>query len=748
MKIALALFVMLVAGIGIGYVAGSADPAPPLDSATEVATPSAEPDVEAAQSSVTPGVDQSETESSESPPQLLVSALDEIPDADYRPGDGTIHGTVTTVDGAPLVGVEVSAVPTQTMLPLPRYDYDQDSLEELVVRYVKRTRFRRRATGMAITGEDGAYRIAGLADDGEFRVLAQKDGWQFEMTQGSSIGVVPGDVVDFRASKVVKVPVSVVFADGRVAKSARLSVRSPGKSGRRSASRRWHVDEPQIELRPGTYTLSAEDSLEKRQESDEVEIVVAAGAVSEPVRLVLREQPGIRGRVLFPDGEAADNAVVKWLRSRSGQAASPLQLAECDNSEHASSFRQFRFECTKLEPGTYTVGVQRSWSSPVVAVQLVVVSEGMVEIELAIPPLKREEYLQLAVRGPDGELRTDCSYSIRYKMPDGGTHGTNAQVVDQPAGIQWVVLAPPDGVAIADLKGLTLTIDAEGLGKRTLEWSPGDPLEYDVTFQPPAELTIQIAGYAGSEYADRLRLNVSQAGSARSSRTFRSSGAPSLDDEGVQVFGPLEPGEYIVSLSASLGRYESRNIAEISVSVNSGANQAVIALPPLYVLTVRTTLDQGSELRIQEVGKRTFNRPLKVDADGVVRFEMLAAGDYLIIDRTSGMPEQMQVSVPAQLDIQYNPQQPNAVAVQITDREGTLAQAGLQDGDILVGAAGETFTDVLHMMGIVQKAVAAGESVVFEVQRGQQRLQVELEAKAFMGGPQTGGDLQPVRWES
>ena len=749
MKIALSLFAMLLAGIGIGYVAGSGG----KDSLPTQGYPGTEHDTGSAathpveeRSAFTAGSSEANTlgdsSASSTPVSALAVALAELPQLPVAEGFGTIRGTVLSGDGSPVAGVTVEASPRKSMYP--KQQEAGDDLER-VKQYAQRLSLAERLSGKAETADDGSYTLIDLQGDGAYRVTATKDGWTIHSVHDAG-KVQPDAVVDFKAARVTAVPIDVVFADGSEVTSARVIAKmSGGRGGSAYSSINWTPTNREIKLQAGSYTVSAKDTDDLDTVSEHYDIVVTSGQAAEPVRIVLKTQPGIKGRVEFPEGEVAENAIVRWARSRDGSPVEAAKLRDSRGDDHVSSYNKYAFKAENLTPGTYTIGVQRDWGGPVVGLQTIVVGDALVsDVVLSMPPLNRNEYIVFNVRGPNGESIEDLSAEASY-FHGTGRNTTSAHLLRQPDSVFWAIISPPDDIALDQVDRVVFQLEARRFGVQSLEWVPGDAMQYTVIFQPPASAMVSIAGFVGSGYEDDLTLSVTK--STEQERHRHRFGGSGIDAQGQQKFGPFEPGEYKVQLYYRVSRHYSRLLNTAVANLNSGDNEVSIALPPLYSLTVHTELKKGEGLRLQPIGQpQHFDPGVKVDENGVAIFHALAAGEYLLTERNTGLPQQMQVSIPAQLDVNYEPVQPNAVQVTITDPNGKLAKAGLQEGDLLTGANGEDFMDMLQMMRIVQEAISTGSMIKFAVLRGTQALEVEVDAKnTIMGGPAVmGGDLQPV----
>ena len=172
-----------------------------------------------------------------------------------------------------------------------------------------------------------------------------------------------------------------------------------------------------------------------------------------------------------------------------------------------------------------------------------------------------------------------------------------------------------------------------------------------------------------------------------------------MDAEGHARVGPLAPGDYTVVLQAagdSGGHFDRKRLASVEITVRPGENRVSIPLPTLHEVRVDAPgLDEGSELilELQDAGFRDFHEA-NVDGSGVATFDGVPAGTYRLRSRGASAP--MTIQVPPTSHV-FEAKEINALAVSIQDPQGLLGAAGFQTGDIIYGADGTEFANMVQV---------------------------------------------------
>jgi hypothetical protein len=695
----------------------------------------------------------------------LLGVLSKIRTGRIAPGSGRISGTVKTRDGRPVQGVLVRS--TRVDEETRRGGYKRGSgppaekdletqVRELVRRYQRDTATRREA----LTGADGRYVLTGLAE-GKYWLRAYKEGWEIQQSRPSRTWEhKPPATVDFRAKLLLPVPVRVLGPDGSAPERCIIDVRKT-RGGRSYSSRKegWKPGEPVLRLSPGTHGLVAVASDDDTLRSEEVKITLEEGATPLEVTLVLKGAVGMRGSVRLPSGWQIDQLWVRYIQTAAGAEPDLKLLVARGKYVHLDSGEERSFKVTDLEAGTYLVGVTGQ-SHRILAHTFVEVTDVMAEVSLVVPEFKPEDYVVVRVFGPDGTSLKDVTFQGGMRSAY-GNWSSGAMAIPQKDG-SFRVLHPQEprhggvtGGEGADEKAKCfLTVQSEKHGKREVEYDPATTRDLTVKFQSPAHLEVTIPGYKGSEYVGKLALLLpkrGEKGSGHRAYSHMGSEEKGLSSEGVQSFGPVEPGEYdvVLYLRTSDSWSQQIPIRRSPVSLTAGKNAATVKIPPLYSLTV-TFEKAGKNDRIYfspAEGRRweTWGIQKNVGAEGKLTFENLPEGKYKIQKWGGTDAGTMEVSVPGQTFVAFQAKAVNALRVTVTDPGGVLGQAGLRTGDLIIGMDGMEFQNLTHMQMLLYASMGK-EKAKLNLLRDGRTLEIEVEPKKLFNpsSADMGGDVEEV----
>jgi len=91
--------------------------------------------------------------------------------------------------------------------------------------------------------------------------------------------------------------------------------------------------------------------------------------------------------------------------------------------------------------------------------------------------------------------------------------------------------------------------------------------------------------------------------------------------------------------------------------------------------------------------------------------------------------------------VRWAPAEVRAIRVSVTDPQGWYAQAGFQDGDLVVGIDGDDFRNKRHLYAL-WAGVWAKDRTVFHVLRDGRRLDLELDGQEFEKHYREGGHME------
>ena len=307
-------------------------------------------------------------------------------------GHGTITGHVRTKDGAPVEGAVIRTM-TWRRSPsggrrgiVPPVPPLEETVRDLALGALWSAALQREAR----TDREGAYALTDLADL-TYSLGSWAVGYQVRIAgRGRGSDLRPGASVDFEASPVVTVPLTVLLPDGAPAAEANVRWSLPKGGGGGGAW--WTQDDPLVDMEPGTWSVVAEVGEEMRSRP----ITVTAGPASEPSVLRLEARNAIEGTVRF-DAADRDWAYVFLAARRRGAPAGEVVRGQNARPPDWS----FRFP--DLAPGDYDVSVALAEAAPL-RTETVHVGGGTVTMSLVIPRLSAANFLEARIFGPDGQL--------------------------------------------------------------------------------------------------------------------------------------------------------------------------------------------------------------------------------------------------------------------------------------------------------------------------------------------------------
>ena len=723
--------VAAVAGMGAGFffasVLGTARPteaAAPMDPLQPGAAPRSAPAPtarlldggaqEAGRAPRVPSAEELRPRVSESEFRRALEVVD-TPSIDAARGGGSITGQVFDAAGGPLDGVVVvgtrssssTATDPATVGAGPPLD---QSLEEFLRQQAQSWARSRGQRQRVVTGPDGGFELNGLDEGVSYRMSAYLEDHIFE-TDGSSYSVFPGQKIIFRAQGVHVIPVQLVYEDGRAATEGIVGV----KRGGSESYFKWSTASPHLRLTAGRVGVRGYAGVQTAErwrggvdsthgsEETSVNIAEAAGV---PLSLVLKERRGIRGRVIDEPGVGGGWLTVRLLPVAPGADLDEEKLGDSDRTARLDGDR---FHFLDLAPASYAIGLS-SRSNVLLAHQIVTVGESVVEVELVVPEPDPNAQLVLHAFGPTGTPLHDLDLRWQHRHRGGSSSGSVPSRRAPDGG--W--LLHPDAEFFApwpDETSYTLTVQHSELGDREIELEEGQR-EITVTFEEPVSIVAVVAGYAGSQYLDKLQVAVTPVVEGEDEPNWgRMMGGPwgrdegKLSADGIARFDGLSPGLWEVSLHLETERWQTKKVQSVEVQVTSGEKTVSLDLPALYELTVIAPgLSKNSWLQLRPAGERGEGSFFdggssgRIDENGRAVFQGLVAGAYVLTG--SGVHEPIDVTIPCG-DLFIDAKEPDCLRVAIGDMEGALYQAGLRAGDLIVGTDGKDFAgepDIWELM--------------------------------------------------
>jgi len=670
----------------------------------------------------------------------LEHALENIPYTPVDDGEGMFSGTVKTEDGEPIAGVIIRATrqPEQKPRPYRRGSGvpDEPGLEELVRKYVARVMEGRKNRREGATDENGRFVIAGVTACKHY-LQAYREGYSFQSIGNSNYNVEPGAEVAFTGRPLSLLEIRMTLPDGTEPEKA--VVVSPTPEGHMTHLP-WFPEYRKIELAPGTHAIYATAGENEEYKSSNLTVEITLGVTPAPVHFELKARPGICGKVAMPSGENNSSANIYTLKLESSEKPDDEKLRSSGKSTWVHSHRP-KYAFLDLQPGTWAVGLtfdQRTF----VMIETVTVKDSVVELDLEPPEPRREDYILVRVLGPGGKALANVQFSAGYKAERrSGSGGTRVARMPDGAWRVWHRAVPKKEEGPVTFE-LTATVPQFGSKKVTYDRTPSS--ELTIEFEEAGTLEVTIAGYAGSGQEGKITLAVQSAQTGQRSRYqwFGRNGSQ-VDAEGKQIFTGLAPGSYEIVISLGRGRSQYSAAASIPIIVKSGRNSEMVNIPVLHTLTVLAPgAEEGARLSLRASGEssgRRFSSSATVTSGKAV-FENVPAGEYELRGRSGSVSGSMNVSLPGQGVVRYEPVQQDCLRVQITGATGRLAAAGLLDGDLVVAIDGVELTDANQAMTLLRAAYVKPQAIL-SVLRGRGRKEVPVDLRP--AGGEHGGRFAP-----
>lgn len=689
------------------------------------------------------------------PSSVVDAALEAVrsaPRPARRTGSGRIEGRIARLDGSGVEGVVVrgSLQPGEWGIGASRTGREPpllEPLEDAVRRAVDSWYEQGSRRVETTTDRDGRYVLGDLAS-GRWRLETWLDGYAIEASGALQPEVVTDGTLDFLATPVERLVVEVALPDGSPPVRAALLVSLRTGTGSTESRQLWT---PGCDLRfkPGSYTLRATlgeppmgPAWPELLTSAPVDVRIAAGAAPAPIRLALRASPGVRGRVTFPPGMRANQGLVKIAPAPASGAPDLVALSRYHSNDDVQWLQRDEYVFKDRVPGRYVVGFTRSWNERILAHAVVDISDAMVVADLAVPPPDPAASLVVKLLDPDGALLDSAQFQWMVARTNGSSSSSGAEAELKQNGNFWVAWSQVNDVDLLqpwpDDITVQLLVDHARFGRKSVAVAKGTRA-LQVRFSSPATLLASIDGFAGSGYESRLSMTLEAAGedAAPSFNQQRSLGA-----DGTQQFGPVESGRYRLVLRVQGAQsWEQRRVATREVELAPGENRASIALPTLCDVVIAVPGGAGSISLQGGPGQESLYATL--DGEGVAAFKALPPGDYVAQLHGSDGMQMMNLRLPADGVVRFEPMVVNAMRVLIDTRDGKLAELGFEDGDLLVGVDGVEFETSQQLQMAVMQAIGKKEAK-FTVERGRRRVELTIDPRGLMDPRKLGGRFEPA----
>ncbi|MFN0205667.1 MAG: hypothetical protein ACKVS6_05080 [Planctomycetota bacterium] len=681
-------------------------------------------------------------------------------------GEGIISGTVKDAAGQPLANMTIRLQPRVSRAPranmnrsgiVPKTPTLEESVRDTIDYYQRTTALSRQTLSAA----DGHFSFGELANQ-TYTVEAFGENYTVEYNNASFSGVRPGDTIHFVAIRLVGVPVEVLEPDGSVAKTATIVVSVESGGSTSSQTHPWSTEYNKIYVKGGspffvaipdeaTFT-PAGGPMQSEISSDKVSVTVSELAPPELIRLQLKERIGIICNVRMPSGDRSGRLEVRLLECPPGSAPDLKLLATEGQSQPIWDHLQ-KVSFLNLMPGTYAIGAKRG--SEIVAHEIVTLVNKAVNVELTIPEQSNSDLITVRATSSAGTVVSDLRFNFRIQKKN-RTNTSSMEARRQPNGD--FLLSPPDAMETYFTKKwdsgtrVFLTANSTSMGRKEVELVEGQK-NVQIVFMDPAKVKVIVAGYKGSGQEGKVTFGVRgpKVPAAAGDRSYRGTSTTnaSIGADGTGVSNPVEPGDYDILLyvsnsEAGIGG-DTAVAATRAVTLVSGENVITIPLVQLYTVTVRFPSKPSGTVGLRKADDDGISSPSsqELDDNGIVTFKNVAAGEYTITPFFA-RGEFMKINVPTSGTIEFQASKMNAFRIRIRDSNGSVAKAGFQNGDLIIGIDGKDFEDINSMTAAIMQASAQNTDCSFRVNRNNSIITISCNAGLFENPTSSGASFEPA----
>ncbi|MCA8961157.1 MAG: hypothetical protein KDC38_11620 [Planctomycetes bacterium] len=577
-------------------------------------------------------------------------------------GIGAVTGIAKSSEGTPIGDVRVRLRP----LGMPRGEDDidivADDLERYIEKRVREYRHQHSEERATSTLPDGSFRFDGLGPY-RYAIEADKPGYRLRITveDNARSWVGPGDRVEIVQQDRATLEIDVRLPNGEQPKRAVI------QTGEFSWLGQWAPGSPTIEVQPGEYELYA--TVETLR-SERVGIEVRTDD-HVPLRLDLVELPSLTILASPPAELSAATIHFHCLEADAvdGEVTPSQLVAEGHHDEDSGQGDTLpRFTLARLTPGRYVVGAGYSRGEPAV-IDSVEVTDGPVEIELALPAPRADLVLRIRPLGDDGSILENAHVELYRSVEptDLQPWKTEDPIDTRPVTDADGVVAVPidsqtrDRLAAGEIEA---RVSAAGLGTQRVQI---DSLDVTVRFPPAARVTFDAPLDVGPDEEIDVVLTATDHSESTASGELGESMA-------------LAAGEYDLVLLIDWVPVHTQRLR-----IDPGPQHITLTVPPLHALTVRGA---GEELLAFPVATPNPSPVAGERSGDLHRFARLVEGPYRLMDDRGHI---MNVDVPASGVVEFRGEPFNALLVAANADDDAIRETSLRPGDLIVAVEGARF---------------------------------------------------------
>ena len=350
----------------------------------------------------------------------LQRAIDSVQVIEAHSGTGWLEVLVVDTQGQPLAEVELRVKPrgsgSSQQNALGAAAPKRESLDTELRLAAERIALNRSSLRVGITGPLGLHRFEGLPN-GSWSIGAYLEGYEIDTSSRSNIRARTHSRVQFVAEQTHGLDITVIDMDGAPVEKAMISVVDEG-SDNYTREFAWTAGQP-LRLTEGAYYLRAlsmegHDSRETfrfaRSASDTVFLEVHMGEASPPLSLHLKRRRGVYGRILTADGSPAPN-YPRILKVPLPTGQEPDAALLKNTRDTAKGKPDGTYALLDMDPGTYMLGLQVDWNTPILAAT-VEIGELAIEQDLLFPAPDAKDTLIIRMFDPKGRLVNGDAFQL------------------------------------------------------------------------------------------------------------------------------------------------------------------------------------------------------------------------------------------------------------------------------------------------------------------------------------------------
>ena len=618
----------LLVGLGAGYLLFGSESAPPPLPDTDLRADDG--GVGAGRTSSGPQLTSAEAGGVADP---LRVALHAVPLPPAEEGDGVIQGLVSDEAGVGIEGVRMvlTAVPDAQAYVKPDPDADQDAL---LLRQLRRSiethRWGSAYRQVTTTDAGGRYRFEGVTAR-KHRVEAHREAyWISPRDHRSWHGVSPGATVDFLARATAQLRIEVV---GSV-RPERLRVELRSENGGQTGMQ-WTPSQPVLDCQPGTWNVHLRGGTHDELGAGPFPVELVAGTEETRLQVELEARPVLRLHLTYAKDEILPLQIYLMPTPSSGLPTKAVLKARGAPDPRRGGLHWSRLSATAkehvetytdLQPGPHVVGLAFDRNGSIFHMEEIVVTAGVVDHTVQVPPLDPALYLIVGVVGPDGEAVTGANFSAGFRSKNESSSG-GSTVGLRPDG-RYLVLHQPGSPDAEDAEWW-IDVQVQRLGSQRVTYQRDQVREVRVAFAEPADLEIELRGVSGTPYEGRISV-AAYPGDDKRRGGYGGSTEPGA--EGRLHIRTIQPGPARLVASVQDADRRTYQVSETALVVKPGPQRVTLTIPPLHMLSVRGASSHVS-LRGTAADGQRISRHARADTEGLAVFDGLPAGTYKLRSR-------------------------------------------------------------------------------------------------------------------